>query len=172
MGLYDRYRAELARIDREQTPGAEEQITSVLANTWLPVQIAQAHYLAVERLKLSEEQWFQAMLTADGGQVRRTWHAQIIAAAQKPDAVAWELLPQIPKWWPRSAQGGGMALYRLGPKEARIDYYKCMLLDVPMFRDSTRAVLSIFLGHFCPQLSATMLPNRKPGCASFVFRWR
>lgn len=172
MGLYDRYRSELARVDREQTPGAEEVITSLLANTWLPIRFALAHYLAVERLGISEERWYQAMLTSEGGQVRRAWHAQIIAAAQRPDAAAWELLPQVPKWWPRSAQGGGMALYRLGPTEARIDYHKCALLDVPVFRHTTRAVLFVYLSHFCSQLSATTLPKRKPGAASYVFRWR
>lgn len=171
IGQYDRYRDALRRVDREHTPGAEEAIVSALANSWLPIQFAYAHYLALDRLGISEEAWFQAMLTAEGGHVRRTWHAQIIAAAQKPDAAAWGLLPQIPKWWPRSAQGGGMALYRLGPQEARVDYHKCMLLDLPLFLHSSRSVLSIFLSHFCPQLSASTLPHRKPGRASFVFRW-
>lgn len=171
-GYYDGYCAAIRRMDREEEPGAEETLLSMLANVWIPVRIARVHYRACGESGISESEMQKARITADGGQVRRTWHAQIIAAAQKPDAAAWPLLAQIPKWWPRSAMGGGVAVYRQGAMQARIEYRGCSLLDIPFFRDSTKGVLEMFLGHFCKDLTVSVSGNQKQGQASFNFRWR
>jgi hypothetical protein len=171
-GYEDRYLAALRRIDREELPGAEDALLSVVANNWIPIDLAHAHYRACDAAGMSESELNAALITVDGGQVRRTWHAQIIAAAQRPDAETWPLLSQVPKWWPRGAQGGGMAVYRGGPKQARFEYLGCSLLDIPYFRASTRGVLAVFLGRFCRELTCTVSGNPKQGHSSFTFRWR
>jgi hypothetical protein len=171
-GMFEQYRAALRRIDREEVPGAEDLILSAVANTWVPIAIARAHYLACDALGLSDREVLAALITADGGQVRRTWHAQIIAAAQKPDAAPWQLLPQIPKMWPRTAQGGGLAVFRLGPQQARIEYRACPLFDSTFYRYAVRAVLFIFVGHFCRDLVLTPVSFSKQGNAAIQLLWR
>jgi hypothetical protein len=172
VGLYDRYRAALRRIDREEQPGVEDAIVALVANNWIPIALARTHYRACDALGMTESELLAAMVTADGGQVRRTWHAQIIAAAQKPAAAPWLLLPQIPRWWPRTASGGALAVYRQGPQQARIEYRGCSLFDIPFYRDSVRGVLSVFVSHFVKDLSISTVPLQKAGNASFVLRWR
>jgi hypothetical protein len=171
-GYEARYWAAVRRIDREDEPGAEEALVALVANAWTPIRIARAHYRACGESGISESEMQRARLSTEGGQVRRNWHAQIIAAAQKPDAEAWPLIAQIPKWWPRAAQGGSVSVYRQGPTQARIEYRGCSLLDIPFFRDSNKNVIAAFLSHFCKDLSSSVSGNHKQGQASFTFRWR
>jgi hypothetical protein len=171
-GYEARYWEAVRRIDREEEPGAEEALRSLLANTWAPVGIACVHYRACGDSGISESEMHDARLSAEGGQVRRNWHAQIVAAAQKPEVDAWSLIAQVPKWWPRMAQGGGVAVYRQGPTQARIEFCACSLLEIPFYRDSTKNIVAVLLDHFCKDLGSSVRWNPKQGQASFIFHWR
>lgn len=171
-GYEARYWEAVRRIDREEEPGAEEALRSLLANTWTQLGIARAHYRACGDSGISESEMHSARLSAAGGQVRRNWHAQIVAAAQKPETEVWSLIAQVPKWWPRMAQGGGVAVYRQGPTQARLEFRACSLLEIPFYRDANKNVVAVLLDHFCKDLSSSVRWNPKQGRqASFFFHW-
>jgi hypothetical protein len=65
-----------------------------------------------------------------------------------------------------------VAVYRQGPRQARIEYRHCSLLDVPFFRDSAKGAITMFLSHFCKDLSMNLGGDPTQGNTSFNFRWR
>ena len=52
----------------------------------------------------------------------------------------WVVFEQFPRFWKRSFEGGGVAVYKHGPKEADIVYASCVLLESPYFRSALRGV--------------------------------
>jgi hypothetical protein len=172
LGLFDRYESALRRIDRERCPGAEEAILSAVANAWLSMPVVRAHYDACQTLGLSESEVLANALSEEGGQVRRAWHAQLIAAAQKPGVTSFTMLSQVPKWWARYANGGGMAVYQQGPQQARMEYRACELFEVPYYIHAVRATLVSFASRFCKELTVKSAAQPSAEVFSFVLRWR
>jgi hypothetical protein len=120
--------------------------------------VARTHYQACERLQLDAEQ-IEAMARA-GGNVRRAWYANTIAAAQRPGATVWMFLPQLQKFWLRSANGGAVAVFQLDAASARLHYVGCSLFDIQYFREAFRVVLLLLMRHVDPSVVLTTLPGR------------
>jgi hypothetical protein len=79
----------------------------------------------------------------------------------------------MPKLWGRVMMGGGMALYRLGPKEARVECHGApQLAALQYFRNGFRGM---FMGSgqlFCSRLYVTDLRALAArGVAGFQMSW-
>lgn len=172
LGHFDRYHAALRAIEARRGIACEQELLSCVAGQWLTMAIARAHYEACDTLGLDERAQLHMAIEGDGGQVRRAWHAQIVNAAQKESASPWNILPQLPKLWLRSADGGAAAVYRQGDNQAVVEYVGCELFDVRYYRGAVRAVLYILSDHMCEELTVTTLPQAEPGQTAFQLRWR
>ena len=136
------------------TTHREEILTSVAAS-WVPISVARAHYDACERLRLDADQ-VEEMARA-GGSVRRAWYATVIAAAQRSPSM-WPVLVQLQKFWLRSANGGGVAVFRTSEQSARLHYIGCELLDVAYFREAFRVALLLLFQHVDQDSTLTIHP--------------
>jgi hypothetical protein len=160
-GHFDRYQALLR--------SHHDEVLNCVAGAWLPMKAVRAHYAACEALSLSTEE--VARMSREGGAVRRAWHSNIIAAAQRPGAEIWGILKQLHKLWLRGSNGGAAAVFQLGPKRARVEYVGCELFDIPYFRDAVGAVLLILGSHLCPTLRVTPFEGGQPGSARYILDW-
>jgi hypothetical protein len=124
-----------------------DAILSCVAGTWLPMAVARAHYRACDALGLSSQELI-ATRRGPGDHVRRVWFASFIAAAERAGACPWATLSQLDRMWQRAADGGAVAVFRLGATQARIEYVGCELFDIPYFRLAARAVLLMLAEHF------------------------
>jgi len=121
LGLFDRY---LACLPADQ----HDRVLYILAASWVPIEIAMAHYEACEAMQLNEAELEnigrhvsqRIMGTFLGTMVRTA--ASILA----PDRVP---LRQYPRLWERVLRGGSCSVSALGPDDARIESR-----GVPMFR--------------------------------------
>jgi MarR family len=127
--------------------GHHDEILNAVAAAWIPLAIARAHYEACELLALNADE-IEAM-ARDAGSIRRQWYSTIIATAQRGDTTIWTMLSQLHKYWLRSANGGAVAVFRLGPNRARVDYVRCGLFEIRYFREASRVVLLLLLEHLC-----------------------
>ena len=134
-GHYERY-LKLLR-------GHRDEIVDCVAGAWLPMSVVRSHYEACDALGLRADD--VARMARDGGTVRRTWHAHIISAAQRPDANVWYILKQLHKIWLRGANGGAVGVFQLDHTRARVEYIGCELFDIPYFRLAAGASIQ-FLG--------------------------
>jgi hypothetical protein len=138
-GHYERYLGEL----REH----RDEILSCVAATWLPMPVVRAHYRACDALKLSDEE-IASMALGPAARIRRAWNARIIAAAEHAKEDPWPVLAQLDRQWRRSANGGALGVFRLGAREARIEYVGCELFRIPYYCQAVRAVLLSLVERF------------------------
>jgi hypothetical protein len=119
--LYERYLACLPQP-------MHDQVLYVLAASWVPVDIALAHYAACDAMQLSE-----AELESIGQHVSRrimgTFLATLMRSARLVVTPTSVPLRQYPRLWDRLMLGGSCRVGMLGPKEGRIES-----MGVPMFR--------------------------------------
>jgi hypothetical protein len=112
-GLFDRY---LAFVPPKLHPTVLDRAIGV----WLPVDVAIAHYAACEQLKLDV-----AIQVDIGAEVAKRVHRTILSIAVKmvheAGATPWTVLGQFGRLWGHIWIGGGVGVYKLGPKEARLE---------------------------------------------------
>jgi len=158
-GLFERYLGEL----REH----RDEILSCVAGTWLPV--ARSHYRACDALGLSDAQIME-IVRGPGAQVRRAWYARLIAAAEQANENPWAMLAQLERNWRRGVTGSAVAVFRLGPKEARVEYVACELFRFPYYCEATRVVLLSLVERFGAG-SVRTLRQRATDEAHYQLHW-
>jgi len=162
MGLFERY-LELLRSHRDE-------LGTCVAGVWLPMAVARAHYEACDGLRLATDEQV-AVGRAVGERARGTWLSPTIRVARAAGVTPWTMLPHLNRLWTRAAMGGGVAVFRLGPKEARIEFVGCELFDIPYFRHGLRGVLLSIGDLFARKGYIQDLPFRQPGEANFRAQW-
>jgi hypothetical protein len=112
LNLFDRYIGHLP-------PEYHDQILYVIAASWVPLDVAMAHYGACDAMQLSESDLHEI-----GGYVSKrimgTFLGTLMRTATSvisPGAA----LRHYPRLWDRLLMGGGCTVSMMGPKEARIE---------------------------------------------------
>jgi hypothetical protein len=120
-GLFERYRVQLAETYREQ-------VLYCVAASWLPLDVAMAHYAACEAMQLTD-----AELESLGNEVSKrimgTFLATLVRSARHVTVGSSIPLRQYPRLWERLLIGGSCKVTMMGVKDARIESF-----GVPMFR--------------------------------------
>jgi hypothetical protein len=163
-GFYDDYVKRLA-------PGHKDALLDLVAGMWMPAELAAAHYSACDALHFTAaDQTLRGRRAADrvGGSIFGT----AIRAAREAGATPWTIFAQLPRFWSRAYDGGGLAVYRTGPKDARIDLLEIALCDIPYYRRALAGWMAGTLDLFCERLYFHDTPARAgPGTARFVAQW-
>jgi hypothetical protein len=112
-GLFERYVALLPARHRDWV--LESPI-----GVWLPSEVAVVHYAACEKLELDTPTQI-----AIGAEVAQQVHNTILSIAVKlphqAGATPWTVLGQFGRLWAHIWVGGGVGVFNLGPKEARLE---------------------------------------------------
>jgi hypothetical protein len=160
-GHYDAY----LRVLPEQH---RMEILTAVAGTWLPVATAVAHYRACDKLGLG---------TADASRRGRAAFERLggiaygtaLQMARQAGATPWTFLPSLQRFWGRAYDGGALAVYKLGPKDARIDLLASSLCEVPYYRHALGGLLEGLVSLFCKKVY--LRDGRQPdGAESASFR--
>lgn len=89
------------------------------AGVWLPIDVGVAHYRACDELGLNlDEVTHMGDRVADS--THRTLLATVFSLARSAGGTPLHLLEQTPRLWSRFYVGSGLALYKLGPKDAEL----------------------------------------------------
>lgn len=147
-----------------------EPIRSLVAGVWLPLDIARAHYLACDALQLGVQEQI-ALGRAVSDKAQGSMLGTVVRMAKAAGVTPWTVLPQYGKLYQRGVQGGAVAVFKLGPKEARIEVVGCELFDIPYFRTAFRGVLQGIAGLFCRTSFIHDVPTTEPGTATYRFQW-
>ena len=136
-----------------------DAIRSMVAGVWIPIELARAHYDALDRLLPDENQ--QVEMGRDvADRIHKTILATVAKAATGAGVTPWIGLGALPKLWERTFVGGAVGVTKLGPKDARIDMVRLTLLDTSYFRHAFKGVLSAGIELFCRRVFITGLPRR------------
>lgn len=108
----------VARVD----PAHRETLLNSLASSWIPVDAALAHYVALDRLELSDTQ-LARMAEPLGKSTFEVMFAAILRASRNAgaDLHVWTGLRQLDRLWNRIYQGGACKVTQVGPKDALLE---------------------------------------------------
>lgn len=125
-----------------------EAVLSTVVGVWLPAEIAVAHYEACDRLELTEQE--QVAIGAEVGRhAQGTVLSVAVSLAKGAGVTPWTILTRLPSTWQRIWVGGGVAIIKLGPKDARIEVAGWQCARVRYTRVAMRGVISGLVELFC-----------------------
>jgi hypothetical protein len=133
-GHFDRY---LKLLD----PAQREVILGTLAPVWLPLTSAIKHYEACEALQLGSDELMQVGEDV-GNRIQGTFIGTIVKKARTVGLNPWVPLSQFHRLWERLMQGGAVGLYRVGPKDVRIEVRMLPLARYAYFRSAFCGVIA------------------------------
>jgi hypothetical protein len=152
------YSAALDRADGEA-------LARCMPSDWVPVQLALAHYAALDALRLSA-----AEVRLVGEAVARRVHdspvAPLLKLAATSGATPLSALVLLPKLWGRLFVGGGVEIVRTGPKDATARAYKNPLFRSAYFRHGAGGHIELTARLLSVQAYVRPMPHGAPeGCA-------
>jgi hypothetical protein len=139
-------------------PGQHHQaIEDTVAGTWLPSEVAVAHYEACDKLHFT-----QLELIAIGRDVHDHANASVLSLLVKlaggAGVTPWNAFSQFNRLWSRVWVGGGVGVFRLGPKEARMEIVGWACSRSTYIRHAFRGVTVAMLEMFCTKAYVQDLP--------------
>lgn len=140
--LFDAYRAQV-------DPAAFEAILANIGPSWLPLDVALAHYAACDRLDLSPEQLEQV-----GGRVAHRLQGALLQLLAKTVRQAgftpWTVLGAYARMGDRIFQGSSAQYVKVGPKDVDLEIEGNLLFRSTYFqRAFVAATRSAFLALGC-----------------------
>lgn len=139
--------AYLAAVD----PAYAERLASLVAGVWLPMDVARAHYAAADSLGLSTLELIDIGASATR-RANATALSFAVRLARGAGANPWTMLAQVQRVWDRTSKGGAVAVFKLGPKEARIEVVGYPLAYLRYNRITFRGICSALLELFCQRV--------------------
>ena len=104
---------------RELDAATLAAMLAAMPGDWLDIALLLTHYDACDRLAIPADQIAliarETIHHAQGGVLA------VSARAASSIATPWTLLAQLHRFWHRLFMGGGAAVFKLGPKEARVE---------------------------------------------------
>ena len=119
-------------------PDRHDELRSLVAGSWSSLELATAHYTSCDKIGLTP-----AEMTKMGEDVshrtQKSFVATLARASIEAGASPWILFSTAHRVWERIFDGGDIAVYKVGPKEAYVEVLSCPLLALPYFRAAFRA---------------------------------
>lgn len=138
--LLDRYMASL-------NVAYHPEVMSITAPTWYPIPLADAHYSACDALNLSAVV-AQEIGTESSRFINESVVRTLARASREAGATPWSALSLIPRLMERTWQGGAIGIWRVGPKDARLEWHGQPVARHPYYRVAlqgfTNALVTMF----------------------------
>jgi hypothetical protein len=152
-------------------PKLHPAIRNAIAGSWIPLDVAVAHYTACVAIGLPHEAIVRIGRSV-GDKVQGTLLGTAVRMAKEVGVTPLTVIPQFPRFWARAFQGGAICGFKIGPKEVRLEAHKTALLDQPYFRSSLIGLVTGVLEPFCTRVYMTERPGARPtSSAAFRVQW-
>lgn len=153
-GHYDRYLTLLPAAHREQ-------ILFALASSWLPIEVAAAHYKACDDLQLDESQMIE-IGEAVAKRIMGTFLGTLMRTGRSMGAAPtpWLVLNQYHRVCERIIDGGKFMVTEVGPKDAVITTRGLPLFGYRYFRTATLGMFRGGLGIFAKSCFAREISEK------------
>jgi hypothetical protein len=156
---------------RHVPPASQPILLHSVAGTWIPIDVAFAHYSACDAAGFGIDEAF-ANGRATFDKAGHVLFGTVLRMAKAAGVTPWTPLEQLQRFWDRGYDGGGVQVLRVGPKEARIQIVRTRLAESPYYRNALRGVLASAMDLFCTKTYLTERPGaREPMTMSLRQQW-
>jgi hypothetical protein len=147
-----------------------EVVRSLIASSWCPEPVATAHYEACEALHLPLHE-ILSIGSEVGARIRDTFLGTVLRVAREAGTTPWTFFERLPRLFTRICVGGACAVYKLGPKEARAEWYALPGLRIPYFRTAFRGANQSIVELFCQKAYVSEVRAKGGGDWAFKASW-
>ena len=140
-GIYERY---LGQLPLEQ----KDALLSAATSDWVPVEQILGHYRAMDAVGLSRAQALDVGRTVGEG-AHGALLRTLVSLAGQAGTNPWFALSQAQKLWDRSWRGGGVLVYRLGDRAARVEVLKTPVARSRFHRASFAGAIAAGIAGLC-----------------------
>jgi hypothetical protein len=144
-------------------------MASLVPGGWAPIELVAAHYGACQALGLGHAQ-MDALFKRTHERVSGTILGTVCALAKAAGASPWLAIKRYAGAWDRLFVGGGVGVWKLGPKEARLEARGLAILDIPYFARSVRGLHQRALDLFSTRAFVHPLAAA-PGALAYHVSW-
>jgi hypothetical protein len=150
-GVFDDY---VARIESRY----REPLVALTAGAWLPLDVAVAHYRACDHLNLDREMILS--IGAESGRfLNQTVLSTVFKLSREAGVSPWTALPHTNRLIARTWEGSTCGVFRLGPKEARLEWIGQPVSSIPYFRVAFAGFIHGILSLFADVVHVRELPR-------------
>jgi hypothetical protein len=139
--------------------GVREQIAGLAAGMWVPVEIAVAHYSAMDRLGIE-----QSVIEALGADVAaRTWKhilAPVFARSKRIGPKPWEALSYAQDTVQLNWRGGDVRIFKEAPTQALYEWAGQPCADIPYFVTSFGSFMRELMKLFSSRAYQHVVPEK------------
>ena len=130
---FDRY---LTLLPREH----HDPVLNSIAGVWLPMEVCVAHYRACDALGLSVAE--QIMIGRGVlERLQKTIFSLAFRIAREAGVTPWTMLKSFPAEFDRQWRGGACGIFKLGPKDARVELIGFPVAAIPYTRIALRGMV-------------------------------
>jgi hypothetical protein len=152
-------------------PAHRDALLQAVAGTWIPMNSVMAHYAACDALDFRHEQQF-ANGRAVFDKTRGTLLGTVVRMAKEAGVTPWTVLPYFQRFWERGYDGGGVAIWKTGPKEVRLEIVQVPMLDSTYYRNALRGLVTAVIELFCRKAYVVERPGvRAHGATVMRAQW-
>jgi hypothetical protein len=163
-----RERGHFAAWSDQIAPAHRAVILETVAPVWVPSEVASAHYLACEAMKLSQAE--QIVLSeALGSRVQGLFLSSVTKAAKQAGVTPWTPVPHFGRVWARLFMGGSAQLSKVGPKDLHVEIKGLALVQVPYFRLGFTAIVRAALVLFGARSAYAKVTGYRDGSDELTF---
>ncbi len=146
-------------------------IFQAVAATWIPIEVAVAHYDACGRLGMSHDTQL-ALGRVAGERIHGTILGTVVRMAKETGVTPWTVMSQFQRFWNRAFDGGGIQVSKLGPKDARLEIHRAAHADCVYWRAALCGLSMGVLELFARKAYVHEIPEKRPpGNAAFRVQW-
>jgi hypothetical protein len=155
-----RARGHFSRYVDVLSPEMRERIFGLAAGMWVPVELAVAHYTAIDGLRLATSE-----IESIGADVaNRTWKhilSPVAARAKRIGPKPWEALTHTHESIDLNWRGGDARIFRESPNQALYEWVGQPCAGIPYFVTSFGAFMGALIGLYSQRASHHIVPE---GC--------
>ena len=148
-----------------------ETLRHLVTGMWVPIAVGLAHYHTVDKLGFTaKDAKLNGRRVAEN--VQNSHFATMVRALGNAVSL-WSILPKFPNFMGRLIQGGGCAVYRLGPKDARIELHAIPIARFGYVRSGWAGMFEGTFEIVARKVYVKDLPQRfdLPNSAIFELSW-
>jgi hypothetical protein len=136
----------------------QQALFETVAASWVPADAVKAHYAACDALGYSAAAQ-NAMGRRSLERVGETLVGTAFKIAKQAGATPWLVFPQFQRFWMRGYDGGAVAVYKVGPKDARLDLVGFSLCEIPFYRRVLAGWVEGITALFCTRVFVRERPQ-------------
>ncbi len=140
------------------------------AGVWVPVHVAEAHYGACDRLGLKTQEVL-AMGNRVAEATAQVFLKLVLRTAREAGATPWVVLGNSQRYWSRYYDGSAVCVWKVGPKEGRLEVRASSLAAFGYWRVAFGAILNSLAAPFCTKSYVTERPRPGSGGALYRVAW-